>query len=284
MPCQDQKHYFAPVAVNNFPTEIVGRPRCARSWPALASVALHGVLLFFILLGGSVGPGGLADTGGGALSVFEVGLLSLPGASGRSDLAQSQEMFTVPSPERQEPESALEPEDSAPLSVEPPKEKEQLATRTRRPERPQRPQQNVSISETQGENGAGRDSLGGTSDQPARAGALGTDAAPGAEAGGGRPFGFSLGEVNGKPKVLKNVPVVYPIDARRKGLSGQVLVRFHLDENGAVSHLHIKSAEPPDIFNHNTLTAIRQWRFQPARHEGRAVPVWVEMPIEFVLR
>jgi protein TonB len=102
--------------------------------------------------------------------------------------------------------------------------------------------------------------------------------------GDGRPFGFSLGEVSVQPKVLKSVPVVYPVEARRKGITGQVLVRFHLDENGTVSHLHIKSAEPPEIFDRNTLTSLRQWRFEPAKHNRKAVPVWVEMPIEFDLR
>ena len=266
------------------PAEIVGRPRCARSWPALASVALHGFLFFLLLLGGSIGSGDLADAGGGggALSVIEVGLLSPPGASGLSMLPQHQDTLALPTPERREPDSALVPEEAATPIVERPKEKEQQATR--RQERAQRPQQSAPASEAQGDDGAGRDSLGGIADQPGRAGALGADAAPGAEAGGGRPFGFSLGEVNAKPKVVKNVPVVYPVDARKKGLNGQVLVRFHLDENGRVSHLHIKSAEPPDIFNQNTLAALRQWRFQPARHEGKAVPVWVEVPVEFQLR
>jgi protein TonB len=113
----------------------------------------------------------------------------------------------------------------------------------------------------------------------------GASGAPAADmVGDGRPFGFALGEVSGKPKVVRIVQVVYPVVARKKRITGQVLVRFHLDEHGTVSHLHVKSAEPPDIFDRNTLTALRQWRFQPASHNSRAVPVWVELPIEFELR
>jgi protein TonB len=140
------------------------------------------------------------------------------------------------------------------------------------------------VSGTQGEDGARRGSVAGRLEHSAEGDDLGNLATPGAVVNDGRPFGFALGEVSGKPKVLKSVPVVYPVEARKRGITGQVLVRFHLDENGTVSHLHVKSAEPPDIFNQNALNALRQWRFQPARHNKRAVSVWVELPIEFDLR
>jgi len=132
--------------------------------------------------------------------------------------------------------------------------------------------------------GAARHDAIGVPERPAGEGAMDALATSGAVPGDNRPFGFSLGEVSGKPRVASSVPVVYPVDARKKRITGHVLVRFHLDEKGMVSHLHIKSATPPDVFNQNALTALKQWRFQPAIYNGKAVPVWVEMPIEFVLR
>jgi protein TonB len=97
------------------------------------------------------------------------------------------------------------------------------------------------------------------------------------------PFGFSLGEVGEKPKVLERVQVAYPEEARRKNISGKVTVRFHLSAVGVISNLQIKSAVPPGLFDKNTLRALGQWRFRPAFLNGKAVPVWVELPIAFNL-
>ena len=267
MPRQDQRQLFAEGAADSLPTEIANRPRRARSWPVLASIALHGLVFFLILLGDASAPVGAVGTGGGILPVFEVVLVSLKRGSGENAPPQAQDMLTDPPQEqKRQPEAASMPEDATPLRVERPQKSRQQATRALRKEQPQRPQQTTVVSGTQGENG------------------LGSLATPGDAAGSGRPFGFSLGEVSGKPKVVKSVPVVYPMEARKKGITGQVLVRFHLDENGTVSHLHIKYAQPPDIFNQNALASLRQWRFQPANHNRKAVPVWVELPVEFALR
>jgi protein TonB len=102
--------------------------------------------------------------------------------------------------------------------------------------------------------------------------------------GGVLPFGYSLTMVDTQPRVIRNAPVIYPKEARRQHISGHVLVRFHLDASGTVSHLHIKHAEPEGVFNESTLAAVRQWKFLPARSGGKAVSVWVELPVEFTLR
>jgi len=282
---QDQKQLFTPEAADSLLVECADQQPCRRRWPVIASIALHGALLFLILSGGSGGPANVA-AGGGVLSAFEVGLASLSSSSGQNTTSQVQDMPAESSPEQnQQPDSAIMPEDAIPLQVESPPKSEQQTTRTQRPESPQRPQQTSAVSEAQRENDIRRDSDGGVANQHVAGGGLVALAAPGAIADGdGRPFGFSLGEVSVQPKVLKSVPVVYPVEARRKGITGQVLVRFHLDENGTVSHLHIKSAEPPEIFDRNTLASIRQWRFEPAKQNKKTVPVWVELPIEFDLR
>jgi protein TonB len=236
---------------------------------------LHGVLLGVIVFGPTGAPAGVA--GSGPLSLFDVALLAPPNGSGQGAAEPPPDSG---SEQKQEPQAPVEPEDARPLQVECPQKKEPQPTPKRRPERTQA--QGAAVSGMQGEDGARRQSAGEMSDNPD--GASGALAAPGAAAGDGRPFGFSLGEVSGKPKVVRSVQVAYPVEARKKGITGQVLVRFHLDANGTVSHLHIKNAEPPDIFDRNTLAALRQWRFQPASHNSRTVPVWVELPIEFELR
>jgi protein TonB len=229
---------------------------------------LHGILFAVIAFAHSGGTVGVTGAGSGALSVIDVALLAPP--NGTRENASAQEPHPDPTPEQKhEPEAALVPEDALPLRVEHPQKNAQQPTLKRRRERAHAQAAPVSGMQKTAE---------GMPDHP--------DGVPGAPAaaGDGSPFGFALGEVSGKPKVVKSVQVVYPVEARKKGITGQVLVRFHLDEHGTVSHLHIKSAQPPDIFDRNTLAALRQWRFQPASHNSKAVPVWVELPIEFELR
>ena len=282
---QEQMQFFITELADSLPADIAGRVRCVRSWPVLASIVLHGVLFFLILFCGVREPVGVAGVGRIALSFFEVGLGSLPNASGLHTAPLPQGVLAEAPPEQKgQSESPAMPEDAIPLHEQLPVTKGQQATRALRAKQPQRPQQVALASRTQGEQGIRTASLGGIPVQPTGESGLDALATRGSVADDGNPFGFSLGEVNGKPKVVKRVPVVYPVEARKKGIIGQVLVRFHLDEKGTVSHLHIKNAEPPDIFNQNALVALMQWRFQPAIHNNRPVPVWVELPLEFHLR
>ncbi|MDR0466267.1 MAG: energy transducer TonB [Deltaproteobacteria bacterium] len=267
---QEQGRFCAIGATGDSSAARVDRPRVFSWWSAPASVVLHGAIFCLIMAGGSGGPVGLAGAGGGQV-VLEVGLLSLPGGLGQGadEQTRTQPDDSLP-PQEQQAEAPAPPDDAIPLRTEQPKKNRPQAAREKRSEQARQKPSSEAQEESASRTGAGETRADGNGS--------------GAAAGDGRPFGFSLGDVSGKPKVIQSVPVVYPVEARKRGINGQVLVRFHLDEKGAVSHLHVKSAEPPDIFNRNTLAAVRQWRFQPAVHNSRAVPVWVELPIEFALR
>ena len=95
---------------------------------------------------------------------------------------------------------------------------------------------------------------------------------------------YTLDMVDKKPRVLKRGPVPYPESARRNGLTGDVVLRFLLNEKGDISHLQVIHADPPDIFNDSALAAIRKWKFSPAVKDGKSVPVWVDLPMHFSLR
>jgi TonB family protein len=248
-----------------------------RAFSALASVILHAAVftgIFLVGVGGEMGPAG---DGSGGISIIHVGGVASPAVSAP---AGSDDISPV-APATSSVEQVAEVQKAVPVRIE---KKVKTEERTK-PAKPAKSVNSTNRAERSGEpaqpeaaasaGGAG----GGTA-----SGGLGDAAKPGTIAGDGKPFVFSLAEVNGKPGIVKRVPVVYPRDARQKHVTGQVLVRFHLDADGTVSHLSIKSASPPDIFNENTLAAVRQWRFSPATMGGRPVPVWVELPIEFDLR
>lgn len=55
----------------------------------------------------------------------------------------------------------------------------------------------------------------------------------------------------------------YPMEALRSGQAGTVQVEFTVGTNGAVTAARVVSSSPPRIFNSETLSAVKRWRFQP---------------------
>ncbi|MBE2210497.1 MAG: energy transducer TonB [Xanthomonadaceae bacterium] len=55
----------------------------------------------------------------------------------------------------------------------------------------------------------------------------------------------------------------YPTEALRSGQSGTVQVEFTVGPNGSVTSARVVSANPPRVFNTETLNAVKRWRFQP---------------------
>lgn len=129
------------------------------------------------------------------------------------------------------------------------------------------------------------------------AGHRGPDNAEGISGGGGISAGTGTGGEGGeragtgrmlmvdtKPKVLRRAKVVYPELARKRKITGHVLLRFHLDEKGEVSQLQVVKAEPPGVFEDAAIAAIKHWDFAPATKDGKPVSYWVELPMPFILK
>ncbi len=97
------------------------------------------------------------------------------------------------------------------------------------------------------------------------------------------PSEFALGEVDQAPRVVKQVKPMYPFRARRRNISGQVVIKFLVDDDGRVTRPSVVEADPKGVFEKSALQAVRQWRFSPGKYKGRAVATWVELPIRFSL-
>ena len=87
--------------------------------------------------------------------------------------------------------------------------------------------------------------------------------------------------VEQKPELLRSVNPVYPEMARRAGLQGQVLVSFIVTKEGRVAEPQVLKG--PEIFRAAALEAVRQFRFEPAMQNDRAVVVRMTIPIRFSL-
>lgn len=95
--------------------------------------------------------------------------------------------------------------------------------------------------------------------------------------------GYEWGEIDQSPSIVRRFPPRYPYRARRRGVTGTVVVRFLITCDGTVSSAKIMKAEPEGIFEDAVLACVRKWKFRPGRHRGKPVPTWAELPFRFKL-
>ncbi|MBK6349800.1 MAG: TonB family protein [Steroidobacteraceae bacterium] len=67
----------------------------------------------------------------------------------------------------------------------------------------------------------------------------------------------------GELKRTRYVPPEYPKDALKRGVGGEVRVRFTLDAGGRVKSAEVVDSSPADVFDRAALDAVRRWRFKP---------------------
>ena len=96
------------------------------------------------------------------------------------------------------------------------------------------------------------------------------------------PLAFSeLLENHGDPpRVKRAYPPQYPREAKRKGLTGTVVLTVTVDEKGSVSNAGIKTTTNP-IFNDASVDVIKRYKFEPAKIDGNPVSVIFDLPIVF---
>ncbi len=90
--------------------------------------------------------------------------------------------------------------------------------------------------------------------------------------------------VDTQPQPLpSNRQPVPPPDAQRKRVSGHVVLRMLIDEQGSVQDVRIIESDPPGFFDASVLEAARSWRFSPATYRGKPVTLRVDQTIRFNL-
>jgi TonB family protein len=73
----------------------------------------------------------------------------------------------------------------------------------------------------------------------------------------------------------------YPSQARRMGKTALVVLRVVILADGKVSDIKVNSGDEP--FVTAAVRAVKQWRYQPARHQGLPIAVYRELRIRFEL-
>jgi protein TonB len=89
-----------------------------------------------------------------------------------------------------------------------------------------------------------------------------------------------IGLLDGAPRAKVQIPPDYPFAMKQTGTSGSVTVEFDVDISGrvvraeAIRYTDREFVEP-------ALRAVRKWRFEPGRKDGKTVPFRMAVPIEF---
>lgn len=75
----------------------------------------------------------------------------------------------------------------------------------------------------------------------------------------------------------------YPAQALRSGVEGSVSVRIEVDASGTPTDVQVveRSGERSRDLDRAVIDAARQWRFEPAMKDGKAVAGAVVLPVEF---
>lgn len=94
---------------------------------------------------------------------------------------------------------------------------------------------------------------------------------------------FRPDQVDRAPRILRHVSPVYPFNATVNGTEGRVVLRFIVDENGAVQSPEVVKADPEGVFEKSALAAIAKYKFDPAVLGGEKVKCIVVLPMGFKL-
>lgn len=89
--------------------------------------------------------------------------------------------------------------------------------------------------------------------------------------------------VDVKPKISFRPNVKYPDKARKRGITGYVVVKMLIDEYGNIQKSKIIDSSPKGIFEEAVLSMIEESKYQPAIYNGEPISIWAKTKIRFEL-
>ena len=96
------------------------------------------------------------------------------------------------------------------------------------------------------------------------------------------PVVEAAGHILKHPVPITIVPPEHPLELRRTGLTGMVMVECSVDQTGKVTEAKVQSSSHWE-FERPALEAVKQWTFQPATWDGIAFAQRVLVPVAFDL-
>jgi TonB family protein len=137
-----------------------------------------------------------------------------------------------------------------------------------------------------GSNGAGISAVGQAKGECSGGNGAGDQASRSKETGNNIQAGGGAGpskDADAVPRYGDNASPAYPPLARLRGYQGVVVLFVEVLVDGRVGRASIRRSAGHGILDRAAMEAVRMWRFEPGRREGRAVTMSVEVPVRFVL-
>lgn len=92
---------------------------------------------------------------------------------------------------------------------------------------------------------------------------------------------YDAADVDSPPKIVRKIPVKYPAQAKKEGITGKVIVRCLIGVDGKAGKFEVVESEPAGIFDDSALSTLKYWQFRPGIKSGELVATWVRVPFNF---
>lgn len=86
-----------------------------------------------------------------------------------------------------------------------------------------------------------------------------------------------------EPVSIRNPAPLYPRVAREQGWEGVVLLRVLVSRQGEPVEIRVRQSSGHPVLDQSAVSAVRSWRFIPARVGKLAFSCWIEIPFRFIL-
>jgi TonB family protein len=94
-----------------------------------------------------------------------------------------------------------------------------------------------------------------------------------------------VGQVTRPPAATKVIKPEVTSLARSRKVSGTVLVRVLVDENGRAERTEVYRDTTPKVgLGESSVAAVKQWQWTPATKDGVRVKTWIIVPLPFVMK
>jgi len=85
------------------------------------------------------------------------------------------------------------------------------------------------------------------------------------------------------PEAIEKVNPTYPPEAREARITGRVILRSIISDEGMVEELEVVES-PDELLTTAAVDAVKQWRFEPAKCDGEPVGVYYNLTVNFALK